>query len=151
MPSPTTPASLTHNDAVAIADALTATWHENGVRFAGALERVIRKQAGYWSRENGEPGPDNEARHLRLCGWVAAQLGVVAAAKDRAGRHLADMRSAPMAHKTTEDDALVVGLDSVVNRALGRLTPLEEIATMGRLFLAAATEAATVKAEEAHR
>ena len=142
------PAPLSHNDAIAITDALTRTWHENGVRFAGALETVIRRQAGHWDRSNGTPGPDNEARHLRLCGWVAAQIGLTAAARDRAGRHLSEMRAAPLARKVTEDDALVVGLDIVVNRALGSMSTLDLIAKMGQLMLAASAEAAaTVKAE----
>jgi len=142
------PAPLTHNDAVAIADALTRVWYENGVQFAGALETVIRRQAGCWDRTAMNPPPENEARHLRLCGWVAAKLGVTAAARDRAGRHLAEMRESPMSRKPTEDDALVVGLDIVVNRTFGLFTTLERIAWTGRLLQAAAAEAtATAKTE----
>lgn len=137
-------APLTHNDAVAIGDALGRYLHEDGIRFAGALEAAIRRQAGPRVRRADwatKPSP-NEQRHAHLCGWVAAQLGLTAAAEARAARYLEEMAANPCGSATAEE-AAVVGLDSVVNRRLHAADPLERLAMVGALLTAAAKEAAS--------
>jgi hypothetical protein len=142
---PLTPAAvhITHNDAVCIAAAIAHLLHQDRlggrIQLAGAMEGAIRGQ--YIIGLTGQEAC--EGRHLRLMSWIADRMGLMEHARDRAHGHRIRASEGDLKTNVTEDGALVVGLDIVLNRALHMMDPIEEIAVCGWLMTTAAVDAAS--------